>query len=118
MAFTQAGLCLPIDPEVRMNRINRVLPAAVLLLVAACDGPQEQAGETADVASGAVESEDSMTSGPAETLGERADEAAESAAEAVDARADALEERADAQRDAADRQAEALEQQAEQVRGR
>lgn len=101
-----------------MNRIISTVPAAILLLGAACDGPQEQAGETADVVYGEETSEDSMASGPAETLGERADEAAESAADAAEARADALEEQADAHRNAADHQAEALEQQAEQVRGR
>src|SRR5688572_28910107 len=47
--------------------------------IAACDGPREQAGEKADNASGAVGSEDTLRSGPAETMGERQDEAAESA---------------------------------------
>ena len=96
---------------------TRATLAALILLVAACDGPQEQAGEKADAQAGAVESEDSLRSGPAETMGERSDEAAASVREAAEARADALDEQADAARDAAEQQAEALEQQAEQVRG-
>lgn len=99
-----------------MFRRTQFLAAFGLLAAAACDGAGEQAGEKADNASGAVASEDTMRSGPAETMGERADDAAESAAEAKEARADALEEQADANRDAARQQAEALEQQAEKVR--
>jgi hypothetical protein len=100
-----------------MTRIVHLIPVALLLVSAACDGPAEQAGEQADAASGATESEDSTASGPSETLGESADEAADSQADAVEARADALEEQADAQRDAAERTAEALEQQADDLRG-
>jgi uncharacterized membrane protein YqiK len=88
------------------------------MTLAACDGSREQAGEKADNVSGAVESEDTLRSGPAETMGERQDEAVESAQEAKEAQADALEEQADAQKDAAEQQAEALEQQADQVRNR
>jgi hypothetical protein len=91
---------------------------ALALALAGCDGPQEQAGEKQDAAAGVVESEDSIRSGPAETMGERADEAAASARKAADAQADALEDQADAARDAADKRAEALEQEAERVRGR
>ena len=105
------------DLETEMLRTYRRFAAAGLLLLAACDGPQEQAGEEADAASGAVGNEDTLRSCPAETLGERADEAQESAEEATEARADALEERADAERDAAERRAEALDQQADRVRG-
>ncbi|QAY76394.1 hypothetical protein [Sphingosinicella sp. BN140058] len=92
------------------------LAGALVMMVAACDGPQEQAGEKADNASGAVDGEDSIESGPAETMGERNDEAADSANDAREAQADALEEQADAARDAADQKAEALEQQADNVR--
>jgi hypothetical protein len=81
-----------------MLRLLTIGTAAMAL--AACDGPREQAGEKADNASGAVESEDSIKSGPAETMGER------------------LEEQADAQRQAAEQKAEALDQQAEKVRGK
>jgi hypothetical protein len=68
----------------------------------ACDGGREQAGEVADNRSGAVEGEDSIESGPAETMGERQDEAADSLNEAKEAQADALEDAADAQRAAAE----------------
>lgn len=100
-----------------MLRAAGGLAAAGLFMLGACDGPLEQSGEAADAASGAVGNEDTLRSGPAETLGERADEAQESAEEAFDARADALEEQADAERDAAERTAEGLEQQADKVRG-
>jgi hypothetical protein len=101
-----------------MNRIVKGLAVALISLSAACDGPQEQAGERADAATGAVNSEDSIESGPAETFGERMDEASESAADAVEARADALEDQAAAERDAAEQRAALLEQQAKDVRGR
>lgn len=101
-----------------MNLAIKVLPAALLLIAAACDGPQEQRGEQIDAASGAVGSEDSMRSGPAETLGERMDDAAKSADQASEAQADALEDQADARREAAEQQAESLEQRAEDLRGR
>jgi hypothetical protein len=90
------------------------LTTAALMLLAACDGPQEQAGEKADAASG--KSGDMLGSGPAEKLGARADDARESAQDATEARADALEAQADAERDAAEESAEALEQQADRVR--
>jgi phage/plasmid primase-like uncharacterized protein len=99
-------------------RIPAALTLAAALAVAACDGPREQAGEKADNASGAVDGEDSVKSGPAETMGERQDEAADSANEAKEARADALEEQADSERDSAAQRAEALEQEADKARGR
>jgi hypothetical protein len=97
-----------------MRRISVI--ACIILGLAACDGPREQAGEKADNASGAVGSEDTLRSGPAETMGERQDEAAESANEAREARADALDRQADAASDEAERQAEELRQQADRVR--
>lgn len=100
-----------------MRKGIAALAGALVLTVTACDGPQEQAGEKADNASGAVDGEDSVESGPAETMGERNDEAADSANDAREAQADALEEQADAARDAADQKVEALEQQADNVRG-
>lgn len=103
--------------EIDIVRTTRGLAAAGLLLLGACDGPQEQAGEEADLASGAADSADTLRSGPAETLGERADEAQASAEAATEARADALEKQADAERDAAELNAEALEQRADTVRG-
>ncbi|HEY0148936.1 MAG TPA: hypothetical protein VGB70_08010 [Allosphingosinicella sp.] len=93
------------------------LCGAFALSLAACDGPREQAGEVADNASGAVKGEDSMTSGPAETMGERQDEAAESANQANEAAADALDRKAEAAEDEAKQKAEALRQEADKVRG-
>lgn len=90
---------------------------AALLALAACDGPRENAGEQADNASGAVDGEDSMQSGPAETLGERQDHTADSINDAKEARADALEAEADQQREEAEQQADALDERAKQVRG-
>ena len=104
------------EREHTMANIHTAVLLALALVVAGCDGPQEQAGEKQDVAAGVVESEDSMSSGPAETMGERADEAAESARQAAESRANALEDQADAARDAAEKRAEALEQEAERAR--
>ena len=73
---------------------------------------------TADAAAGVVPSEDSIRSGPAETMGERQDKAVDAADDAKEAHADALEDQAEAARDRAEAQAEALEQQAEQARKR
>ena len=92
------------------------LGLAATLALAACDGPNEQAGEVADNAAGVVPSEDSIQSGPAETMGERQDEAKDAAEDAREAQADALEDRAEAERDAAAEKAEALEQQADKAR--
>jgi hypothetical protein len=97
------------------------LDAALLApftLLPACDGNRENQGEVADNASGAVEGEDSIESGPAETGGERQDDAADSADDAREAQADALEEQAEAVDAQADEQREALEEQADQVRNR
>ena len=95
-----------------------VAAALASLALASCDGPREQTGEKADNASGAVKGEDSMDSGPAESLGEKQDQAIDSAADAKEARADALEDSAEEKREAAEQQADALEKQAEQVRGK
>ena len=84
-------------------RVVLVLAAATAL--AACDGPQEQAGEKVDNAAGTVEGEDSIQSGPAETIGERQDQARDAVEDAKEAQADAMEDQADA-----------LEEQADQAR--
>jgi len=97
-----------------MRRISII--ACTVLALAACDGPREQAGEKADNASGAVESEDTLRSGPAETMGERQDQAERSANRAREAEADALDREADATRDNAAREAEELRQRADDVR--
>ncbi|WP_133365551.1 hypothetical protein [Qipengyuania sediminis] len=79
-------------------------------------GPREQAGEVSDSQAGVVDSEDSIESGPAESMGERRDEATEAANKGREARADALEEQADGQREESGRQAEALDQAPDRVR--
>lgn len=91
---------------------------AASFALAACDGAREEAGEKADIQSGAVKKGDFLTSGPAETMGERQDQAKAAAEDAREARADALEKQADAQRRVAEEKAEALEQQADKVRGK
>ena len=60
-----------------MIRIS--IAALVALTLVACDGPRENAGEKADAAAGVVPSEDSIRSGPAETMGERQDKAVDAA---------------------------------------
>ncbi len=100
-----------------MKAVTASLAAALLLATAACgDGPREEAGEQADNQAGAVSSEDTIESGPAETSGERQDDAFESAEDANETQADALEDAAEAQRDAAEQNAAALEEQAERTR--
>jgi hypothetical protein len=98
-----------------MTKTFAAATLAFALATAGCDGPQEQAGEKQDTAAGAVESEGSMSSGPAETMGEQADEAAESASEAAESEPTRWDQ-ADAARDAAGKRAEALEQEAERAR--
>lgn len=99
-----------------MRILSLALAGTLMASLAACDGGREQVGEVADNASGAVDGEDSVRSGPAETMGERQDEAAESANQARDAKADALEQEAEAAQDAAEEEAETLRQKAEEVR--
>ena len=84
--------------------------------VVACDGPRENAGEKADVASGAVNSEDTLRQGPAEQLGEMQDRAAETRERAKDAEADALEAVAAERREQVDQEADALENRADAIR--
>jgi uncharacterized protein YjbJ (UPF0337 family) len=99
-----------------MRSLFLSLAALPAVLLAACDGPRENAGEVADNASGAVDSEDTLESGPAERLGEAQDRAADAARDAIETRADALEDTARAGREEARRAAEELEQQADKLR--
>ncbi len=94
----------------------RMLAFAALILVTACDGPRENAGENADFAAGVVNSPDTLRQGPAEKLGEAQDIAAKRAEEAKEARARALEAAADEKLESADQQADALENQADRIR--
>ena len=88
----------------------------IAVALAACDGPRENAGEKADLASGAVNSEDTLQKGPAEQLGEKQDRAAETRERAREAEADALEAAADERREQADQEADALDNRAEAIR--
>lgn len=97
--------------------MKRGIFAAALLgsmLVTACDGPREQAGERADAAAnkgGGV-----LHDGPAERLGAIQDRTARDQAKAIEARADAAEDQADAIKAVADERADALEQEAKKLR--
>ena len=94
----------------------RPILLALACTLAACDGPRENAGEHSDFNSGAVNSEDTLRSGPAEALGEKQDRAAETAEKAKDAKADALEAAAAERREEASQEAKELEQRAEEIR--
>ncbi|MBB4858310.1 putative membrane protein YqiK [Novosphingobium chloroacetimidivorans] len=87
---------------------------ACTALLAACDGPHEQAGEKADAAAGAQQGP--FDSGPSESIGEAQDRVEEDQARAVDARADAAEAKADQARETAEQKADALEKQADAIR--
>lgn len=95
-----------------MKYLSILIAAAVV----ACDGPRENAGERADLESGAVNSEDTLRKGPAEQLGEKQDRAAETRERAKQAEADALEAAADERREQADQEADALENRADAIR--
>lgn len=56
---------------------------AAFFIVAACDGPNEDAGERIDARSGVTGGESSMISGPAEKRGEELDRLAAQQNEAV-----------------------------------
>lgn len=94
----------------------RVWAMIATLALVGCDGPRENAGEQTDFATGEVNSEDTLRSGPAEELGEKADQADRARQRAIDARADELEAAADEKREAADQLADALENEAKQLR--
>jgi hypothetical protein len=94
----------------------RRLAISIILAATACDGPREDAGEQADFASGAVNSEDTLRQGPAEKLGEQQDRVVEARERAKDAQADALEAAAGERREQADQEADALENRAAAIR--
>ena len=99
-----------------MAHARRLVITAGALLLLGCDGPRENAGEKADANAGAVSSEDTLESGPAERLGEKQDAVVDQVEDAKEAKADALEDMAEEKREAAAQQAEALEKQAKEVR--
>jgi hypothetical protein len=89
---------------------------AVLLTLAACDGPAEQAGAAKDKAEAEAAGQTYEGDGPNERIGEARDRAADAAADARKAEAEAIEKEQDSIRSAADIEAERLEQQADAVR--
>ena len=95
--------------------MKRLIILTAIVMVA-CDGPRENAGEKADFESGAVNSEDTLRKGPAEQLGEKQDKAAQARERAKDAEGDALDAAADERRELGDQEAEALENRADAVR--
>ena len=95
-----------------MNR-SKTLPLLVLLIVAACDGPAEEAGERIDEARGEAEG---IADGPQEGIGEQIDAAAANARQAREAAADAVEDRADVIREQAEVEADRLEDEADRLR--
>lgn len=82
-------------------------------LLAGCDGAAENAGEAADAKNGEAVA---VGAGPAERMGERIDQARESAEEAVEAKADAIRDRADVDAEQLEAQADRLEEKADAVR--
>lgn len=97
-----------------MTRRAPLLTLASALLLVACDGPHEQAGEKSDAAAG-VDS-GPLGSGPSETVGELQDRTEQDQANAKQAQADAAEHKADELREKADQQADALEEKADAIR--
>jgi hypothetical protein len=91
-----------------------LLAGSALLFLGACDGPQENAGESQDAAAnptGGV-----LQNGPQEQVGEIKDKAERDRAAALEAQADEAEHRADAIENGADQKADALEKRADGLR--
>lgn len=95
----------------------RATVAVLILIVAGCDGPAEQAGEKIDAQQGLTRGEDSIQQGPAERAGEQQDRLAHDEADAREKRADALEDEADLARERARQEADRLDAAARSVRG-
>ena len=96
-----------------MNRKFQISALIVCGLLAACDGPRENAGEKADAA---VNASGVIEAGPQERLGEIQDRTAKDRAKAIEAQADTAEDRADEIKTSADQRADALESQAKALR--
>lgn len=87
---------------------NALMVAGVLLL-AACDGPNEKAGEAQDRASANAAGVEYNGNGPAERIGEAEDRANKAARQDLDAQKDRVKTEADTE-------ADQLEEQAHQIR--
>jgi acyl-CoA reductase-like NAD-dependent aldehyde dehydrogenase len=96
-----------------MKQTISALALTVCGLLAACDGPRENAGEKADAA---VNASGVIQGGPQERLGEIQDRTAKDRAKAIEAQADAAEDRADEIKMSAGQRADALERQAKALR--
>lgn len=79
--------------------------ATVLLLLAACDGPAEEAGEAQDRAAANVAGVAYQGNGPAERVGEAEDRANRAACEDLDAQRDRIKTEADTRADRLEAQA-------------
>ena len=90
-----------------------LLMTAAAALLAACDGTAENAGEIKDAENGQAVA---IGAGPAERMGERIDQARESAEASVEAQADALRDNADLDAEKLEAQADRLEAKADAVR--
>lgn len=97
-----------------MKSIMLALAASVLL--AACQGPAEQAGAAKDKAAAAAAGQPYDGDGPNERIGAARDRANEAAEDARKAEEHAVEKQGDSIRSEADIEAERLEQAADAVR--
>ena len=65
-----------------IDMMRKSLPLALCILLGACDGPHEDAGERIDAARGETAGESSIVAGPAEKRGEARDHVRRRAADA------------------------------------
>jgi hypothetical protein len=97
-----------------MTHRLQVIALMSALMLGACDGQHEQAGEKADQAAGV--NAGPLSPGPSEQVGEIQDRTERDQKKVVEAQADAAEDRADEVRATADQRADALEKQAADIR--
>ena len=90
-----------------------VTTATMLLLLAACDGPAEKAGEAQDRAAANVAGVAYKGDGPGERVGEAEDRANRAAREDLDAQVDRIKTEADAQADRLEAQAKDIRRNAQ-----
>jgi hypothetical protein len=93
--------------------MRHVAIATVLLLLAACDGPAEKAGEAQDRASANAAGVAYQGDGPAERVGEAEDRANRAARKDLDAQVDRIKTEADTQADRLETQAKDIRRDAQ-----
>jgi len=93
--------------------VRHVTTATVLLLLAACDGPAEKAGEVQDRAAANVAGVAYNGNRPAERVGEAEDRANRAAREDLDAQVDRIKTEADTQADRLEAQAKDIRRKAQ-----